>query len=227
MGTRFRLFMVFAGAMFVVAVFTYPIWRPAPVEDRDITEFAGISAELQADFQRLEESIQQDYLAMRLEDDDMAKQLLIARLTSPEVLPPEQQALPPVEGAVIIGEGQFGPLQLAQDDERMLPPFSELYGSAGALTIYQFVDGRRLLYIENLNIINGPNLWVSLSLSPNPLTSDDFGREDIDLGPSLAASGSMSYEVPDVPRGLEISDYYSVIIYERDYGIIFSVASIK
>ncbi len=82
MGTsRLRLFAVLIGALLVAATFTYPSWRPEPVERKDETEFPGLAADFQAGFKGLPAREQSIYLDMYEDDSMMAIDLLTARLT--------------------------------------------------------------------------------------------------------------------------------------------------
>ena len=219
MGTRLRLLLVFLGALLVVVTFTYPEWRPPPVDQSGDAEFPELPVELQEAFQLLPETIRQGYLVMRRQNTPQAVALLSARLSSPL---PQDQPLPPVEDARMIMDGMFGPIELQEDDERELPPFSELYSAAGEVSIYLFSDDRKLLRIDNLQVVNGPELYIALLVEPFPLTIADLGRDYQDW-PLLSPKGNQNYEIP--PE-LNIYRYRSVVIYDRRYGIIFAVAQI-
>ena len=223
MGTKLRLLVIFMGGLLVVATFTYPSWRPPPVPEVEEEGFPGLPEELQDDFQALSERIRTGYLLMRQRNPQQATDLLIARLMVPQLLPPEEQPLPPIEDARLIMEGEFGPIEMAEDDERELPPFSDLYESSGMVTIYLFPDDRKLLRIEDLNVVNGPNLVVALLTNPDPIAIADLGRDYQDLGPLRATTGNLNYEIPDE---LNINRYRSVVIYEQQYGIVFAEAKI-
>ena len=221
MGKRLRLMVVIIGAALVVATFTYPQWRTPPVATVDDEPFPELQAELQDDFLRLPASEQRLYLAMRSQNILMATDLVSARLSPPDGLPPEAQTPPDVSTAEIVAQGEFARVELADDDEREIPPFNDLYRAAGQVTVYQFPDQRKILWIENLSVLNGPSLNVLLSASPTPLMSADLGVDFIDLGPLQATSGNHAYEIP---TELNINNYRSVVIYESRYGIIFGVA---
>ena len=222
MGTKLRLFLVLIGGLLVAATFTYPSWRPAPIGEVEAAEFPGLPAELQDDFQALPERIRRDYLLMRQVDEQQALALLRARLVVPASLSPEEQALPPVESASIIRESVFASPQLEEEDDRELPQFVDLYSAAGTVRIYQFPDERKLLRIENLQVVNGPELWVALTTHSAPLTFDEIqGYQE--LGPLRATSGNMNFEIP---AERDLNYYHSIVIFDRPYRIIFAVARI-
>ena len=151
--------------------------------------------------------------------------LLTARLNPPEMLPTEEQALPLMESAQIIMEGEFGPPQLAEDEEeeRELPAFSNLYTASGMAMVYQFPDDRKLLRLEDLRVVNGPDLWIALSTHPAPITFDEIRDNYRDLGQLRTVSGNINFEVP---TELTVSLFRSIVIYDRRYRVLFAVAPI-
>jgi hypothetical protein len=232
MGTRLRLLIIFIGALLVVATFTYPSWRPDPIPDTAgiVQAFPELPDDLQAAFSVLPATTQQGYLRMREQNPRMAADLVIARLTPDDPLPPEAQAPPNVEGAVVIKQGEFRPVVMPEDDERELPPFRDLYASSGTVIIYEFADESRILRIENLQVVNGPDLQVALTTLATPLVGGaappiDRDTVTITLAPLLAPSGSQNY-VNVIPKENDIDSFNAVIIYDRTYNIVFAVAQI-
>lgn len=221
MGRELRAFVVLIGALLVVAIFTYPSWRPPPIEKADEAAFSELPDDLHDDFLQLPAQIQQGYLLMRGYDTQQALTLLAARLSPPE---PLFEDPPSFEGATLMLAGKFAPMELSENDERDLPLFSELYTSAGDAAIYLFPDDRKLLRLENFQVVNGPELLVALSTHENPLTPADLGRDYIDLGPLRTATGNLNY---DIPSELNVSRYRSVVIYDRTYGVLFAVAKVR
>jgi len=228
METRIRASVLLLGSLLVLVTFTYPMWRPAPPENIVEDEFPELAEDLRDDFAQLPLAVQQDYLSMRQRNAQMSAALVEARLRPPEPLPLEEQEPPDVSAASVIARGEFGPLQLSQEeidlDERELPPYSRLYGSAGEATLFQFPDRRKLLWIEELAVVYGPNLKVVLSTNPNPLTVEELGVDYIDLGELVNPSGSHAYTVP---TELNAAAYNSVVIIEDTYNIVFSVAPLR
>lgn len=228
MGARLRLTLIFIGALLVVATFTYPLWRVPPAAPDSIeVVFAELTETEQERFNTLPRSVQQAYIAMRQENEIMALDLLAARLRDPVELPQDQQAAPDLETAVIIAQGEFAPVQLDDFDEREPQPYSQLYeGTVGTVTVYQYPDNSKLLRIENLGVINGPNLRVLLSTVADPVTREEIEQDrlSLDLGPLVANVGAVNFR--SVPVEIDIRNYRSVVIYDRTYGIIFGVAQL-
>lgn len=227
MDIRLRFLVIFMGGLLVLAVFTFPLWRPDPTVADVAPDFPELSAELQAAFDALPQSVQRIYKQMRGDNAPMAVDLLRARLQPPDPLPPEEQELPNVSDAVIAARGAFAAIELDEEDERDYQPYNDLYtGTSGTVTIYRYPDNRKLLRIENLNVVNGPNLRVLLSTVAEPLVNDDIlkDRLRLDIGPLPAVQGNLNYA--SVPVEINIRNYRSLVIYDATYGVIFGVAQI-
>jgi len=93
--------------------------------------------------------------------------------------------------------------------------------SAGTATIYEIEDGSTLLRFEDFEVTNGPDLHVYLVPHENPTISEDLGGY-VDLGPLKGNIGDQNYEVPD---GVDISEFGSVVIYCVPFAVVFSVAT--
>ena len=230
MGTRLRLTLILAGALLVVMTWAYPTWRPEPrlaVRDEG---FPGLAAELQDRFVELPPEIQRTYLRMYNQNSMRATAMLTAHLTPPGPLPADQAAPPNLSSAILEASGQFGPLTLPDTDERDEPPFNNLYAEAsGQAAVYQFPDGRRVLRLEDLEIINGPDLWIALSPEPLPLdgTIAELGNTYIPIAALQTNQGGQTYQsVPDVTN-VNLNNYASVVIYDRTYQVIFAIAPLQ
>jgi hypothetical protein len=224
MDTKFRLLLIFLGGLLVLATFTYPMWRPSPAGDLTAQEdFPELTEEQQALFVELPLATQRAYLLIRQQNAAMATELLTARLEPSIALPPEEQEMPPVDGATVAARGEFGPVTPASDDDRDPPAFSGLHTAAGEVIIYQFPDNRKILRIEDLQVTNGPNLQLVLSTDPAPMFGEDLGRDRINLGPLLTTAGNQNY-IDVVPTEININTYRSLVIYNSTYDILFAVA---
>jgi hypothetical protein len=63
MGTRLRLFVIFLGALVVVAVYSYPLWRTSPATSALFEDdFPELTAEQQTAFQLLPPFVQRSHL---------------------------------------------------------------------------------------------------------------------------------------------------------------------
>jgi hypothetical protein len=94
------------------------------------------------------------------------------------------------------------------------------HGGSGSAAIFEF-DGRRLLRLENLKVENGPDLFVYLSTTPADAAEGSFPGSFVNLGRLKGNIGSQNY---DVPPGVELSRYQSVVIYCKRFSTPFAAA---
>lgn len=217
-----RVIAILIGFLLIVAIFTYPTWRPRPVAQNTQDIFPELSENLRDAFTKLPQEVQDIYLTLRQENSETATQLVTARL-----IPPVRviEDLPDISNAPLIATGSFAPVVLPPDEvERELPPYAMLYEDAlGNVKIYRYPDERKFLRLENFSIVNGPNLRVYLAVLTNPVNTEELGTTYIDLGALKSNSGNQNY---DIPRELNLGDYASVVIYDTESGHIFGVARI-
>lgn len=95
---------------------------------------------------------------------------------------------------------------------------------SGTATIYQLEDGRFLLRFENFEATNGPDLHVILSKHPNPTNHDELGADYLDLGSLKGNIGNQNYEIP---AGIDVSLYQSVVIYCKPFQVVFATATLQ
>jgi hypothetical protein len=112
---------------------------------------------------------------------------------------------------VVISQGQF-----AGTDS--------VHQGAGQATIYQLPEGNHVLRFENFNVTNGPDLHVILVKHPNPANSNDVGDDYIDLGSLKGNVGNQNY---DIPAGVDLSLYQSVVIYCVPFHVVFATAPLN
>lgn len=88
----------------------------------------------------------------------------------------------------------------------------------GDVSIMHTVEGKPFVRFENFRVTNGPDLYVYLSKSDNP--RDDIG-DFINLGRLKGNEGNQNYEIP---QGVDVSEYKSVIIWCKAFSVLFSYA---
>ena len=94
----------------------------------------------------------------------------------------------------------------------------------GTSTIYRGQDGSYLLRLEELAVTNGPDLHVILSPHENPERREDVHTPGyVDLGKLKGNRGNQNYEIPD---GVDITFFKSVIIYCKPFSVVFRVAEL-
>ena len=94
----------------------------------------------------------------------------------------------------------------------------------GVAKIIELEDGTRILRIEDLDVLNGPDLRVILS--PSELVDDDGAYDDgafVDLGELKGNKGNQNYEIP--PE-LDLDDFATVAIWCRRFNVSFNAAPI-
>lgn len=117
----------------------------------------------------------------------------------------------PAEGRPeLLGQGQFVDID-------------DLHRGSGLAMVFALPDGRRILRVEEFNVTNGPDLHVILSSAAAPTSRDDIGDDYIDLGELKGNMGNQNY---DIPEGVDISAYQSVVIYCVPFHVVFSTAAI-
>lgn len=225
MPNQLRLLILFIGLLFIGAAFTYPLWRIMPEVETVTEEIIGLSPILQEEFEQLPRSIQTLYYLMSRENPAMALQMVEARLRPPDVL---LEPIPDVSNAQSVRTGIFQPLTLTESErqansELELPPYNGLFNTIGDLQVYAYPDTRYVFRIENLSVINGPDLVLILSTSPKPFTQEEFGRDYIELGGLKSTTGNMNYLISDI----NINEYSSVVIYDRRYRMIYGFAPLR
>lgn len=110
-----------------------------------------------------------------------------------------------------------GPATLAQGGFTSLE-----HTTTGTALVLELEDGTRYLRLEDLVTSNGPDLRVILTDQPH---SDDWhvwdDGEVVDLGPLKGNIGSSNYEIP---RGLDLGDLETAVIWCRRFSVGFAVA---
>ncbi|MCL4256608.1 MAG: hypothetical protein KJ043_22820, partial [Anaerolineae bacterium] len=174
-----RVLIIFIGLLLVVAVFTYPSWRPRPIIETADDIFPELDAQLRPLFDELPSDIQTIYLTLRQENTIISEALVTARLTPPERLIEE---MPNVSNAVRTIQTSFAPVVLPEDEtERELPFYQPLYEAFGEVSIYRYPDDRLLLRLDNFSVVHGPDLRVYIVVLRDPLNTEEVGNDFIDL----------------------------------------------
>ncbi|MGF1616333.1 MAG: DM13 domain-containing protein [Acidimicrobiia bacterium] len=93
----------------------------------------------------------------------------------------------------------------------------------GTATIYELEDGSTLLRFEDFEVTNGPDLHVYLVPHQNPTSSEDL-EGYVDLGSLKGNIGDQNYQIPE---GIDISEFGSVVIYCVPFHVFFSIAPLS
>jgi hypothetical protein len=216
MNTRPAWGLLFLGAVIVAALLVSPLWlhelEPYIREEAVVLPFPD-------PFYALPNEAQDAYNTLYATERQKAIDLVAARLATAEAL--EEPYLPALDadpGAVqTLLTGTFV----------MIDPTR---GATGTAAIYRLSDGSRVLRLENLEAINGPELHVLLTAYPDPLTTEDLEqvtRLQIDLGELKSSTGNQNYMITDPAFNPDNYVEGSVVLFSEPYQMIFSYASLS
>ncbi len=117
------------------------------------------------------------------------------------------------------------PASTASAIPRLVGQFRDADGfhkGSGRATLYELADGSRVLRLEDLQVTNGPDLHVFLSAAADPVSRDEVKEGGfVDLGKLKGNIGNQNYQVP---AGVDIRKYRSVVVYCVPFNVVFSVA---
>ncbi|MEX0788093.1 MAG: DM13 domain-containing protein [Anaerolineales bacterium] len=92
----------------------------------------------------------------------------------------------------------------------------------GLATIYLLPDGSRVLRFEDFEVLNGPDLHVWLvPIDPVPNTVGVEIEGYVELGALKGNVGNQNY---DIPPGLDLTSYRSVVIWCLPFRVPFAAA---
>jgi hypothetical protein len=95
--------------------------------------------------------------------------------------------------------------------------------TSGDVRVGPTPDGRQVVHLVGLATDNGPD--VRVFLSPHPPEGDDaiYGTDELELGPLKGNIGDQTYEVP---AGVDLSRYQSVVLWCERFSVGFGVAGL-
>jgi hypothetical protein len=120
---------------------------------------------------------------------------------------PMDETMMEAENAVVLMQGAF------MDAD-------SFHQGSGTATVFELSDGSQILRLEEFTVTNGPELHVYLATGDAPTGRGDLG-EFIDLGELKGNIGDQNYEIP---AGMDLSAYQSVVIYCVPFHVVFSTA---
>jgi hypothetical protein len=92
----------------------------------------------------------------------------------------------------------------------------------GDVKIVTLGENESILRLENLDVLNGPDLRVLLSPSTYIKGKGDLG-DYVELGELKGNKGDQNYAIPS---HIDLTKYNSVVIYCKPFGVVFNVASL-
>lgn len=117
------------------------------------------------------------------------------------------------------------PLAVVTAFEPHVERSGEFYGAddfhfgRGTALLIETEPGRYTLRFEEFSVRNGPDLFVYLS--PN---AEGYAEGALNLGELRATDGAFNYEVPP---GTDVSQFESVIVWCRDFAVLFATAPLS
>jgi len=143
-------------------------------------------------------------------------QQLFLDKTVRETLPPEAVASPAVSSS-----GSPGPVAtvLARSAFR-----SRAHHAAGDVRVIRQANGERILRIENLDVENGPDLYVTLAEAAADAPNGAFDSAYVSLGRLKGNKGDQTYAIP---ADVDLSRYASVAIWCERFSSLFGAAPLR
>lgn len=188
------------GAVVVVLLFTFPLWRVVFQRPGQTVRFPLTDPARREVF-------------INMSDPNMAATAYGFSLTAVPV-PTEQQPEPVPEDAQAIFEGTFGQIDA-------------VHSAKGTVTLYRLVDDRVLIRFEEFEVTNAPGLSVFLSRSEGP-TADQEAEfiisEEYKVGELRGSLGAQQFIIP---RELPLDRYQSVVLISEPLQVIYSFARLQ
>lgn len=95
----------------------------------------------------------------------------------------------------------------------------------GTASIYELPDGKRVLRLENFEVLNGPDLYVWLSAATDANNARTIlDNQYFELSRLKGNQGNQNYELP---ADLDVSAFNSVTIWCRRFSVNFATAPLK
>jgi len=141
---------------------------------------------------------------------------LFLNQTVNESLPAAAPAAQVSQASVIVPaalrSGQFGTIDAIHKGE-------------GTAAVYLQPDGQLILRLDPFNVTNGPDLYVYLSTEPAPTSSAQLHQGgELEVARLKGNVGSQNY---DLPADVDLSRFRSVVIYCKQFSVVFSSAELS
>ena len=132
-------------------------------------------------------------------------------VTPTETYTPTSQAIWfDISSAVLVAAGEFYPLA---------------HAGSGQAAIYAVAEGQWVLALQDFQVEDGPDLHVYLAVQdPVPSQEGSPLPDAFDLGALKQLAGDQSYELP---QGIQLENYRSVVIWCVPYNVPFIAASLN
>jgi Electron transfer DM13 len=98
------------------------------------------------------------------------------------------------------------------------------HGTTGTVRILELADGSRVVRLEGLDTDNGPDLYLYLSTNPADGDESTFDDDHVNLGRLQGNLGDQNY---DLPAGIDLTGYASVVIWCDRFNSAFGAADLR
>jgi hypothetical protein len=95
--------------------------------------------------------------------------------------------------------------------------------ASGTVRVLALPGGERVLRLEDLDVENGPDLYVYLTEAKADAPNDAFGSRFVSLGRLKGNKGNQSYAIP---AGVDLARYASAVIWCKRFSTVFGTASL-
>ncbi len=210
---EFRLRFVFLSlvALIAVAVWTFPAWRGYFRQPGEAMAFPGLDLELQDEFMALARAEREALLDLYRNQPAMALEMVLAAIDGPAAAPQSESDATMFEGARALSSGEFNTI-------------SALYWGEGSATVYELVDGRRVLRFENFISATGVDVHVYLARDVQPLEARQLRSDDLHLG---RLKGNVGDQLYHLPTDHDLSVYRSAVVFCRRFDKVITVATLR
>jgi len=190
------------GALVVVLLFTFPLWRKV------LAPRAGKAAFVVSDAQQaVFATWKKGYLPG-------AQATAVGAMQTIVPAPTAEQPTPALPDASAIRSAQFSSLDAVRQ-------------SAGTITLYRSADGSLLLRFDDFSVTNAPGLALYLVANPTPQTVDDLDSPNVphfDVGALKGTLGNQQYVIP---KQLPIQNYKSIVVFSEGLQLIYASATLQ
>ena len=113
---------------------------------------------------------------------------------------------------ILLASGQFGAVD-------------GLHKGQGSARLFRLSNGQRILRLEEFKVTNGPDLYVYLSGHAAPRNSGQLHEGGaLEVGRLKGNIGNQNYALP---ADVDLSKFKSVVIYCKQFSVIFSTAELS
>ena len=115
---------------------------------------------------------------------------------------------------VVVGNGSVGVNGVVLSSAVLVPSAHEVSGS---VKMWGLPNEKRILRFEDLDTVNGPDLYIYLA-------TDTSASDFVDLGKIKATRGNINY---DIPAGTDLQKYDNVLIWCKQFKVLFSYGELS